>query len=264
MNRFFYRIRKDLKKKVKKIIYPSPEKKDIISLIERLRPIKTDKELIRLGGKGDGGYLVPNDLENIEACFSPGVGNIAHFEKDCAKTGMKVFMADASVENPFINNSQYSFIKKYLGNRNNEQFIKLSTWIKSTDLLIDSDLILQMDIEGSEFEVLLSTSTEQLKRFRIILIEFHDLHNLWDAEYYRYAKKTFSKLLINHVCVHIHPNNSNKIETLKGIDFPPVAEFTFIRKDRIREMAKVKSFPHPLDKDNLETNPIVLPKIWYS
>ena len=56
---------------------------------------KTDSSA---GPDGDGGYLVPDDLEGIVACFSPGVSNVAGFEKDCALKGMKVFMADASVE----------------------------------------------------------------------------------------------------------------------------------------------------------------------
>jgi len=46
-----------------------------------LRPYTTDKELIRLGAEKDGGYLIPNDLAGIEACFSPGVGNEFNFEK---------------------------------------------------------------------------------------------------------------------------------------------------------------------------------------
>jgi hypothetical protein len=49
------------------------EKTRIINLIQSLAPQTTDKALIRLGPNKDGGYLVPNDLDGIEACFSPGV-----------------------------------------------------------------------------------------------------------------------------------------------------------------------------------------------
>ena len=42
-------------------------------LIEEIRPDTTDKPLIRLGSEADGGYLVPDDLEGIVACFSPDV-----------------------------------------------------------------------------------------------------------------------------------------------------------------------------------------------
>jgi hypothetical protein len=40
----------------------------------------TDVPLIRLGADGDGGYLVPDDLEDVAACFSPGVDDRASFE----------------------------------------------------------------------------------------------------------------------------------------------------------------------------------------
>src|SRR5262245_53497979 len=49
-------------------------------LIKRLHPVTTDKKLIRIGEEGDGGYLVPDDLDDVVACFSPGVGAVASFE----------------------------------------------------------------------------------------------------------------------------------------------------------------------------------------
>src|SRR4051794_4689062 len=40
-------------------------------LIGRLSPVLTDVPLTRLGADGDGGYLVPEDLADVSACFSP-------------------------------------------------------------------------------------------------------------------------------------------------------------------------------------------------
>ena len=45
------------------------------NLMRRLSPVSIDQEFVRLGPNGDGGYMVPNDLNDIGACFSPGVGN---------------------------------------------------------------------------------------------------------------------------------------------------------------------------------------------
>lgn len=42
--------------------------------------VPDSKDLIRLGPNGDGGYLVPDDLTGIEACFSPGVCATSEFE----------------------------------------------------------------------------------------------------------------------------------------------------------------------------------------
>lgn len=42
------------------------------AFISKVRPVDCGIELIRIGGEADGGYLIPNDLEGIEYCFSPG------------------------------------------------------------------------------------------------------------------------------------------------------------------------------------------------
>jgi len=34
-----------------------------------VKPVKTNHDLIRVGGQVDGGYLIPDDLEGIETCF---------------------------------------------------------------------------------------------------------------------------------------------------------------------------------------------------
>lgn len=79
----------------------------------KLRLFKFD---LTLDPNGDGGYLVPNDLEGIEACFSPGVDKISEFELDCLNYGMKIYMPDKSVEKPNLNLSEgaYSFIDNFL------------------------------------------------------------------------------------------------------------------------------------------------------
>src|SRR3954463_7181162 len=68
------------------------------ALLEAARPWQTEHPLIRVGGAGDGGYLLPDDLDGIAACFSPGVSNQATFEEDLLARGIPCFQADASVE----------------------------------------------------------------------------------------------------------------------------------------------------------------------
>ncbi len=243
----------------------SSDKREVASFIKKLRPKKTNFDLIRIGPNGDGGYLVPDDLDTIEACFSPGVDIISDFELDCYRKGMQIFLADKSVDKPNlkISKDQYYFIKKFIGTINNEDFITMDAWVDSASISKDSDLLLQMDIEGHEYSSLLTISSRLMNRFRVIVIEFHDLHKLWNKEFLRLAQSTFSKVLDSHVCVHIHPNNCCGIDIRKGLEIPRVAEFTFIRKDRIKEISNITEFPHQLDFDNTDKKSIVLPKIWY-
>lgn len=248
------------------VIENRTKKEEIISLIEKLHPFNTDKELIRLGPKSDGGYLVPNDLDGIEACFSPGVDQVSGFEEDCSKLGMQLFLADKSVDEPNfkLDTNKFNFIKKFIGCSVNEEYITMQNWVDNSGVSNNSDLLLQMDIEGYEYFVLLNMSNELLNRFRIIVIEFHSLQKMWNNDFYTLASTVFDKILQTHTCVHIHPNNCSGIDIQDGVDIPRLAEFTFIRNDRVKSKIPQTSFPHKLDFDNLDKEHISLPKNWYS
>jgi hypothetical protein len=234
------------------------------SLLERLWPLSTDKKLIRLGPKGDGGYLIPDDLAGIHACFSPGVGCTSDFEKDCANLGMKVFLADKSVDRPREEHGLFHFTKKFVGAKSNDDFMTLDHWVDLSLQEKDSDLLLQIDIEGYEYEVILSASEALMRRFRIIVAEFHQLDQLWNRPFFNFASHTFDKILQTHACAHIHPNNNEGSIKKDGLEIPPVMEFTFLRRDRIGHSSYQTIFPHALDDDNISYMPsMVLPKCWY-
>jgi len=234
------------------------------TLIEQLHPLAPSTPFIRLGPSGDGGYLVPDDLEGITTCFSPGVGQIADFEQDCARRGMTVFMADASVEGPPCPHPAFRFSKRFLGAFTDGQYITLADWVhQSLPPQENGDLLLQMDIEGAEYEVILATPVELLHRFRIIVAEFHHLDQLWNKWFFLFASRAIEKLLQTHACVHIHPNNRRGAVTIGNITIPRTMEFTFLRRDRLKEHQFRSDFPHPLDADNTTRQALSLPKYWY-
>ena len=130
---------------------------EIKRLVKILKPFQTEHQLIRFGEFFDGGYLFPDDLSNINTYFSPGVSNSVHFEKDLLKRGINSYLADGSISSsPPLRRS--SFIKKYLSNKDTDTTIKLDTWVNEYNPQPDNDLILQIDIEGSEYLVINSTS----------------------------------------------------------------------------------------------------------
>jgi len=233
------------------------------AVIKLLRPHATEKGLIRLGPLGDGGYLVPDDLDGISACFSPGVSNISGFEKDCAQRGMQVYLADRSVDGPAEEHSLFSFTKRYLGALTNDDFMTMDSWVDATAHNDSSDLLLQIDIEGYEYEVFLSMTDALLRRFRIIVAEFHYLDQFWNRPFFAIAEKAFRKILQTHKCVHIHPNNCCGQISKRGLVIPRVMEFTFYRTDRLLADGYQTQFPHPLDSDNTNNPSISLPSCWY-
>ncbi len=256
---------------IARLLYPfsinvtkSTSKDKVLSVIEKMHPYQTDKKLIRVGPNYDGGYLVPDDLEGIETCFSPGVGPSSAFEISCANLGMEIYLADKSVNGPAENHKNFHFTKKFIGPYTNDSYMTMDSWVD--DVLMDkkSDLLLQMDIEGFEYFTFMNMSERLLIRCRIILVEFHNLEKLWNTEYVEVISTTLEKLNLTHTCVHVHPNNCSRAKERHNLTIPDVIELSFLRNDRIRSKTPATIFPHPLDADNHLTNEsIVLPKGWY-
>ena len=236
---------------------------ELRSFLNKLSPVSPGISMLRLGPRGDGGYLVPNDLKGIEACFSPGVNLISGFERACAELGMQVFLADKSVEGAAESHRLFTFTRKYVGVTTNDDFMTIDDWVVSSLPGSQQDLLLQIDVEGYEYEIFLGISDQLLQRFRIIVAEFHSLDQLWNKPFFQLAERSFHKILQTHTCIHIHPNNCCGQVSKGGLDIPRVAEFTFLRNDRIIDLSPVTTFPHQLDCDNTDNPPLPLPKCWY-
>ena len=236
---------------------------DLELLAKKLAPIATEHELIRLGPAFDGGYLVPNDMNGISACFSPGVSNYAFFEEALfSQFGINSHQADYSVEGPPHGFKPLSFTKKFLGAHNNQKFITLEKWVKdSWESDIPGDFILQMDIEGAEYETLLATPDHIIKRFRIIVLEIHELDKWGIPVFYKIANSMVEKLLQHFIVVHNHPNNHGGLTLINGVEYPRTIEVTLMRKDRCQSIGCGAKIPHNLDAPCSRSIPeLILPK----
>ncbi|TIL54865.1 FkbM family methyltransferase [Mesorhizobium sp.] len=241
----------------------STHRRELEELIHSLRARATVAPLIRIGPVGDGGYLLPNDLDGVTACVSPGVSFEVGFDQAMADRAIDVYMADASVEGPPQANDRFHFTKKFIDIVEDERHMRLDTMCASILNPSDGDLILQMDIEGAEWRVLLDASHQTLKKFRIIVIEFHDLNRMFGQFSFGLIKATFGKLLQTHSVVHLHPNNVSNPTYFDGFAVPPVMEMTFYRNDRPFSDSKIGPYPHQLDVDNVSTRPsVALPRCW--
>lgn len=240
------------------------ETNEIVQLISLLRPYSSGYDLKRFGPEGDGGYLVPDDLCGIEACYSPGVGKVMGFEKDCFNMGMKVFLVDKSVEGFAQIPKEFHFMPKYLGKETKSDYISMSDWLLDTNMEISGDLLLQMDIEGYEYESMERIEQKVLNQFRIIVIELHFLDLMVYKPMFEKIEYLIRRLTNNHTVVHLHPNNCCGIFQKGDLLIPRILEVTLLRNDRFKEKNVVNHFPHPLDKENVIKPPLILPIQWYS
>lgn len=240
----------------------------ITNALRLMRPRPSPFLLMRVGPNQDGSYLIPDDLRDLQACFSPGVSNWKAFEDELARrfnirSHLCDFSSDeAAFTTPLIPQLQ-TFEKKWLDLNGVADAITLDDWVARREPDPAVDLILQMDIEGAEYRNLLNVSAQTLQRFRILVIEFH---NLGVANHPNPFAATLGAVLERldeyFLCVHAHPNNCCGEVRYEPADLtlPNVIELTYLRRDRFSAYPYLKPLkprlPHPSDVSrNVMTNP---------
>lgn len=175
-------------------------------------------------------------------------------------------MAEASVSSAPLKDKNFTFIKKYLGDRAFNDFVTLSDWMAQSLGVTERELILQMDIEGGEYDVLILESSEVLSRFSAMVIEFHSLQKMFDPHFLQMITSIFEKLYANFSICHVHPNNCCGIRRKNGNEVQRVMEVTFLRKDlveRYRSNSAI-SLPNKMDRKNVSRkDDIEMPDPWW-
>lgn len=224
-------------------------------------------ELIRVGLNGDGGYLVPDVLHRVNACFSPGVGSSTSFEAELwERASIPSFLADATVTRPDALPDGIAFRSAMIGASPDANYVTLSEWVETSVPGSVGNLLLQMDIEGGEYNVLIYEDAAFLRRFAVMVIEFHGLGRLGVPWFHNVLSGVFRKLYRDFVIVHAHPNNCCPAPLLGTVRVPDVLEVTFLRRDLLRECASPNqvALPHPLDWHNVRLGPALqLDEAWW-
>lgn len=232
--------------------------KSALDIVEFLKPKPCPFLLVRIGGKFDGAYLVPDDLNGITACYSPGTSNRKDFDDELQdKFGIASHMCNFSSDLEKFKTplkEGQTFRKKWLSTQDDDENITLSSWIEQENPAA-SDLLLQMDLEGAEYKTINETPGDALKRFRVITMELHSLGRLNKHKSLQFMIPFFKKLSQHHQCIHLHPNNcANQVQVgNSGYWIPRVLEITLLRKDRFAVTNELipPQLPHPL---NIEYN----------
>jgi hypothetical protein len=245
-----------------------------LEVLNFLRPKPCPVGLLRIGGNLDGAYLLPRDLAGIVGCFSPGVKNRKDFEDELATShSIPSYLCDKSSDvdqfkTPLIPGSQ-TFRKVWLDTVDSEDSVTLETWVRE-EASKPGDLLLQMDIEGAEYRVLLATPAAVLHRFRVLVLEFHGLQKLNDPSVLSQVMlPIFRKLDSDFICVHAHANNGSVQFRSRpaGVACPRLLEVTLLRKDRLPGQVNKEGkvlIPHPLDipRNARGKAPIFLDEWW--
>lgn len=215
-----------------------------------LTPHNTNFEKIRVGSQvGDGGYVI-SDIPDYKygALYSYGCDNATTFENDFyERYKTESFVYDHTVDGITNKPDYVHFFKQGVDSKRSKDGMldTMSNHINANNHKNMNNLFLQMDIEGSEWNVLFSTSVETLLQFSQLCIEFH----MWGPNTnLPFFANVFEKIDKYFICTHVHGNNYC-IDRYNEI--PKVLEASYIRRDIVKEYTIDKrSYPTNLDRVN--------------
>lgn len=228
-------------------------------ILDKIWPVEINDDLLRIGSLGgDGGYLVPASLLRPNRVFSPGVATNSDFENFFLARQIPCHLLDGSVDFAPLQNELMTFEKKWLTSFTSLNSWSLDDWVHH-HAQPGEELMLQMDIEGHEFEVLISTNQSTLDRFKVIVVELHGLSMAANRDGLRLVNLLLDKLLASHRVVHAHPNNCCSAIKLRGLLWPQILELTLVHRDQTQLFTdRLAHLPHELDRPNTRARDLKL------
>ena len=201
------------------------------------------KNKYRLGNPNDGGYVLM-DIGGYDLLLSGGVGGDIGFEKAfTTKYNVDCYAFDGTETSGFEltkNEPRINYVNKNVGIYNTNKTSNFNFGFEKAN-----NIFMKLDIEGAEFPLFNSFTTEQMNKIRQIVVEFHwpNTTDKWDA---------LVKLTKTHHLIHYHANNNNHIiYNINHNHIPAVFECTYIRKDLLPNPPLNKeTFPTKLDARN--------------
>ncbi len=184
-------------------------------------------DLIRVGGIGDGGYVMLNNFNQIEGVLSLGVGPDISWDLEISGNVPLIHFYDHTVDTlpTFVPNSKW--YKEKIVTKNDSSGTTLEEAMYR--LPSSNQLILKCDIEDDEWEIFAECEPKILEKFDQIIVEFHWLSNKIFNQKYELMISAFEKLAQSHSVVNIHANNSADLVIIANCPVPEVVEITYVR-----------------------------------
>ncbi len=227
---------------------------DTLRLLTPFDMVGVDK--IRIGGAGDGGYVLVDQLDPRQPVLSLGIGPTVTFDHDLATRGHHIVMFDHTIA--ALPQEHRNFTWHKLGVAAEAQpEASLATLAELVGLLPASmaEPILKMDVEGAEWEVLAAVEPALLRRFTQITLELHTLLQLHEPEFNALAHAALTKLVADFVPVHVHGNNFGALGFTAGLACPDTLEVTLVRRDLAITVRNATWYPTALDTPNWDETP---------
>jgi hypothetical protein len=210
----------------------------------------------RVGGIGDGGYVLLDQLDPEQPVMSFGIGPSVSFDFELAEEGFRILMFDHTIEALPGEHPHFTWYHEGVSDiaAPDEQ---LDTLEHHMAKLPDGGAapILKMDVEGAEWDSLAATPRASLARFAQITLEFHTLLELADPVFNARVQKALRALDADFVPVHVHGNNFGSMGLVGGFACIDTLEVTYARRDLFTIVPSATIYPTPLDTPNFDERP---------
>ena len=217
---------------------------------------------VRIGSDTDGGYVLLNSgLNSIEVVYSYGVGDNSDFEAViCEKYNAIARLYDHTIDSAPLKKDFLYFKKEGVGPKKAHDRNTIENHINENDDH-GKRLILQMDVDGAEWDTLLATPNSVLALFDQIVIEVHGLATDFSAtlnggEVHQVSIdkkiKVLKKINDFFYLYHVHANTEGGLFYIEWFTIPDVLELTFINKKIVENAESSKViFPTNFDRPNV-------------
>ena len=220
-------------------------------------------EKMRIGSNADGGYVTAKLPDGYDLFISGGIANNVDFEEHFLKIHPNIsgYGFDGTINNLPKSVKNFTFIKKNLGNANNDRLTNLVEYVQN-----HKNIFMKIDIEGHEFRVMPEIiKNDLMQNIKQLVIEIHtpfdiQLYPDYFTGLHDITLSTMFKLLFDlnktHTIIHFHANNGCKMAEYDNIKIPHVFELTYIRNDFIKEKVQnTERLPTKLDFKNVQHKP---------
>lgn len=203
---------------------------------------------VRVGGKIDGAYVMLEPGHQGIA-YSFNTFNITHWDEEMASKGFKIWQfIDAHTVPAKHPNIIYTHGLPF----GNEDGYNLNTICRNLCHINEKNIILHLNVEGTEWDILKSTADDGFSAFSQIILEVHGLINTDRLEEY---KETLTKILVTHVPVHFHFHNNSVLLGFDNFVVSNIAQISFARRDIDEFFPSPETLPCSLDIPNISSRP---------
>lgn len=210
----------------------------------------------RIGGMGDGGYVLLDRLTLDQVVMSFGIGPSVTFDLELAEEGHRILMFDHTIDALPGEHPLFTWYREGVADMSvpDEALLSLADHMEKLPADV-REPILKMDVEGAEWDALPATPRACLARFAQITLEFHDLFNLAEPVFNARVQKALTALNLDFVPVHIHGNNFGALGEAGGFAVVDTLEVTYARRDLFEIVPSATLYPTVHDTPNFDERP---------